>query len=48
MMTGCLLEHESVQEIGQQPIQSMDDSTEMEEELMKLTGDKGRMARGEM
>ena len=38
----------NLQEIGQRTIQSMDDSTEMEEELMKLTGDKGRMTRGEM
>lgn len=47
-MTGCLFEHESAQEIGQRPIQSMDDSTEMEEELMKLTGDKGRMTGGQV
>jgi len=47
MMTGCLCDEEST-EIGQRTIQLMDDSTEMEEELMKLTGNKGRMTRGEM
>jgi hypothetical protein len=47
MMTGCLCDEESI-EIGQRTIQLMDDSTEMEEELMKLTGNKRRMTRGEM
>jgi len=46
-MTGCLCDEESA-EIGQRTIQSRDDSTEMEEELMKLKGDRGRMTRGEL